>query len=562
MREGTGILLTNPNSGLQVPGRPVFSDRAAEEALAPRLNWMSIVRLLDKQKSVLLGTWLLGTLVAAMLIARLPSVYKAETLIMVESQKIPEKLVTATVNAELQDRVASLSQQILSVGRLEQLVDRFGLYRDERDKVTGQELIDEMRKDISIKVEKGWAKNQPGAIRVSYAARQPEVAAAVANQIGSFFVEENSKARESQAKGTSVFLEERMQEARKRLEEQEARLSEYKMRNSGELPEQKDAILSTLQRLQVELQGAQDAINRTQQQRLILENALASATASQSELAKIAEDITVPQAAVAAPPAASSSSGVPVAATTPSGRKRSDVLEEELDALLRRYTDSHPDVVALKEELQRVKRAEERDSAMAAEAARLERQRMARGEKPQRRPPPELLQLMLREKERVAGLKAQLDAQSREMQQREEDRASVLGLIATYQQRLESIPLREQEMAGLTRDYQITKSNYESLLDKNLAAEMASDMERRQKAERFVIIDKARLPERPERPKRMLLTLVSSLVALAAGLGLALMRELNRNVVLGEWEMPQQVPVLGRIPPIRLDPVESAELEV
>lgn len=517
---------------------------------------MSVIRLLEKQKRTVLGIWLVGTLAAAFWIVRLPSIYKAETLIMVESQKIPEKLVTATVNAELQDRVASLSQQILSVGRLEQLINRFGLYREDRVKITAQELIDEMRRDISIKVEKGWAKNQPGAIRVSYAAPHPDVAAAVANQIGAFFVEENSKARESQAKGTSAFLEERMQEARKRLEEQEAQLSEYKIRNSGELPEQKDAILSTLQRLQVELQGSQDAINRTQQQRMILENAVTSAAASQTELARMAEDLTLPMAEAPAAGAAA------LPAVTATGRKRSEVLAEELDALLRRYTDAHPDVVALKEEWERVKRAEERDARLAAEAERVERERLARGEKPLRRPSPELTQLMLREKERVAGLKAQLEAVSRELRQREQERGGVLAQIALYQQRLDSLPVREQEMAALTRDYQITKLNYESLLDKNLAAEMASDMERRQKAERFVIIDKARLPERPERPKRLLLTLVASLASLGMGLMAALMRELNRNVVLGEWEMPSQVPVLGRIPPIRLEAIESSEMEV
>lgn len=502
--------------------------------------------------------WVLGTAVAALAIAFIPPVYKAETLIMVESQKIPEKLVTATVNAELQDRVASLSQQILSVGRLEQLIQRFGLYDDQRNRMSHQELVDEVRDDISIKIEKGWSKNQPGAVRVSFHAAKPDVAAAVANQIGSFFVEENSKARESQAQGTSAFLEERLQEARKRLEEQEAQVSDYKIRNSGELPEQKDMLLSTLQRLQVELQGAQDAINRTQQQRAILENAVASGSSSLAELTKMAEEIALSAVESSTPAPAIAASNTPPA---PGVRRRSETLEEELDALLRRYTDSHPDVVALKEELQRVKRAEEREARLAADAAKLERERLARGERPARRPPAELSQNLMREKERIAGLKAQLSAVNQELQQREMDRSGVLSMIASYQQRLENLPLREQEMAALTRDYQITKSNYESLLEKNMAAEIASDMERRQKAERFVIVDKARVPERPERPKRMMLTVVASIFALGLGLGLALIREMNRNVVLGDWEMPPDVPVLGRIPVIRVEPTEPAEIE-
>lgn len=113
--------------------------------------------------------------------------------------------------------------------------------------------------------------------------------------------------------------------------------------------------------------------------------------------------------------------------------------------------------------------------------------------------------------------------------------------------------MREQEMAGITRDYEMTKKNYESLLEKNMAAEMASNMEKNQKAERFVVIDRARLPEKPERPKRGLLTAFACLVGLGLGVVAGFAREFSQNVVLGDWEIPEQVPVLGRIPPIRLD---------
>jgi uncharacterized protein involved in exopolysaccharide biosynthesis len=108
-------------------------------------------------------------------------------------------------------------------------------------------------------------------------------------------------------------------------------------------------------------------------------------------------------------------------------------------------------------------------------------------------------------------------------------------------------------MSGLTRDYEMTKKNYESLLEKNMAASMASDMEKRQKAERFVMIDRARLPEKPERPKRGLLTAAACILALGLAIAAGVAREYAGNVVLGDWEIPENVTVLGRIPPIQLE---------
>lgn len=517
---------------------------SAESSFDLRQNWLSIARLLDKQKFLILGTWLAVTVAAAVVIWRWAPTYKAETLIMVESQKIPEKLVSATVNAELQDRVATLSHQILSAGRLDDLIKRFNLYPDSKAKLSNEELLDEMRHDISIKVERGWTRNQPGAVRVAFFGPTPEITAAVANEIGEFFVDENSKSRETQAQGTSAFLGSELGEAKKQLEEHERRLSTYKLRFNGGLPEQKEALMATLQRLQVELQGTQDAVNRSQQQKVLVENAISGAIATLAGLNRSMEDaMTAPEVVVMAP----SAPGGPIA------RMRSEILEEQLEVMRRRYRDTHPDVEALKSELEQARQSEARDQARAAKAAQEEKQRLARGERPARRAPAELTQAILREKERISGLKAQMEVLSREVSQQESARQRVLGEISMYQNRLESLPMREQEMAGITRDYEMTKKNYESLLEKNMAAEMASNMEKNQKAERFVVIDRARLPEKPERPKRGLLTAFACLVGLGLGVVAGFAREFSQNVVLGDWEIPEQVPVLGRIPPIRLD---------
>ena len=102
-------------------------------------------------------------------------------------------------------------------------------------------------------------------------------------------------------------------------------------------------------------------------------------------------------------------------------------------------------------------------------------------------------------------------------------------------------------MAALTRDYETSKANYRSLLDKKISAEMASEMEHSQQSERFTIADPARVPAAPVKPKRPLLFGVGSLAGLALGLILGLALELKKNVFLGEWELPPDLAVLGRI---------------
>jgi polysaccharide biosynthesis transport protein len=127
-----------------------------------------------------------------------------------------------------------------------------------------------------------------------------------------------------------------------------------------------------------------------------------------------------------------------------------------------------------------------------------------------------------------------------------------------YQSHIERLPIREQEMAQLTRDYEMSKENYKSLLDKQIAASMALDMERRQQSERFTVLDRARVPEKPVKPKRPMLYAIGTAGSLALGLLIGFVLELRRNVFLGEWELPEGTTVLARLPYIQV-PVRSSQ---
>jgi hypothetical protein len=148
----------------------------------------------------------------------------------------------------------------------------------------------------------------------------------------------------------------------------------------------------------------------------------------------------------------------------------------------------------------------------------------------------------------LTGLKAQITGSDAELENRKAEQQRILRDLALYQRRIERLPVREQEMAQITRDYEMSKENYKSLLDKKMAAEMSLNMERRQQSERFVVLDRAQLPEKPIKPKKPLLYAGGSAAALLLALVLGFIAELRQNVFLGEWELPAGTPVLARLP--------------
>jgi uncharacterized protein involved in exopolysaccharide biosynthesis len=166
------------------------------------------------------------------------------------------------------------------------------------------------------------------------------------------------------------------------------------------------------------------------------------------------------------------------------------------------------------------------------------------------REPPEIA----RSREQVGELRSQIRGSDKELEDSKAEQQRILRDLNMYQKRMERLPLREQEMAQITRDYEMSKENYKSLLDKKLAAEMALDMERRQQSERFTVLDRARVPEKPVKPNRRQLYAVGSGLALVLALIGGFSAEMRKNVVLGEWELPEGTVVLARLPYFEASP--------
>jgi len=528
---------------------------AAEEETSshPALSLLSILRTIWKRKAGIVVSWALFAVCAVAIVRALPSVYMAETVVLIDSQKIPEKFVSATVVNDLEERIASIRQMLLSGGELKKVIEEFGLYRKQRTTHFEEEILEMMRKDITITLDSPMPASttkRPGAFRIGYQGSDPALVMQVANRLTDLYVQENLRTREGQAAGTSEFLDSQLGEAKKRLDEMEAAVSSYKLEHNGELPQQEAALSGTLTRLQTELEANRDAINRAQQTKVILEssvNAMESTIAAQTRaweqalrLEDAAELPRLPGQPAAAQPA-----------------RTSEALETELAQLRARYTESHPDVVQLRAQVENVKRTErQRQAANAAAAANATPSGSAIPNRTaDMRPEPAEFS---RTREQALGLRAQIKGADTELETRKAEQERILRDINLYQRRMERLPVREQEMAKITRDYEMSKENYKSLLDKRMAAEMSLDMERRQQSERFVVLDRARLPEKPVKPKRPVLYAAGSAVSLLLALLLGFGAEFRKNVFLGEWELPAGTPVLARLPFIEV-PIDSGQ---
>ena len=481
---------------------------------------------------------------------RLPAMYGAEALVLVDPQKVPERFVSSTVVEDVQDRLALIGEDVLSNTRLKKTIEDLNLYAKERKTMTTEEVVGIMRtRDLEIRFEKGLNGSRTGAFRIIFQGPDPVTVAEVANRFAGLFIQQNQLSRETQAEGTSEFIDTQLQDAKRALDEQEAAVSAYKLRFNGELPQQETSLIAMMTNLQMKLQGNQDALNRAQQNKVMLETALSSATALDESAERSA---AMHRAAEAAP---SSEREQPAAPP----ERRSKRIKAELEAARLHYTDDHPDVrrladvleVTQREEAGEEAREEAREEAMVARLVKPAKPANTNGANMPPAPNEESI-LRRRERtqahERVEAVRSQLTLTSEEIRTRSQEREIVVAQMTAYQRRIEQLPVREQEMARVTRDYEFSKANYRSLLDKKMAAGMSTDLEKRDKAERFRILDRAHVPQKPAKPNRPALYGVAAIAGVLLGLLAAIGKEYSAGVMLGEWELPADLVVLSRVP--------------
>jgi polysaccharide chain length determinant protein (PEP-CTERM system associated) len=453
---------------------------------------------------------------AATTVVFLPDIYQTTGTILIERQQVPEDFVHSTVTTEVDRRLYTITQTILSRSSLVGLIEKHGLYADFRARWPIDLVVEQMRKDITLDVRRG---SQPGreettsAFAVSYRGRDPRKVAFVTNDLLAMYIDEDLRMREQQAQSTAEFLSTQLeQELRKKLDGQERKVRDFKEKFLGELPQQQEANLAALERLNGQLLLNAEKQVRLREHRSFLERELAE------------------------------TSGGLQSASPEVLSLRIATLKRQLAELRKRFTDKYPDVVQLNREIGRLEGLLARsrrgpldsESLAAATAGTTEGGSMDYAAAMQQ----------------VTGELRGLEAEEKNLRE----------AFAQYQARVENTPKREEELQGLLRDYETTQEVYRSLLKRYEEARLSQHLEDLQKGEQFKILDPALVPQRPAAPKRPRLLLVCLALALGvAGGAVFLMDRLDTSFhSVDQLRAAYRVPVLVSIHRI-LTPADRRE---
>lgn len=444
---------------------------------------------LDDYLGILKRRWMLIVIpaiilpiVAVAITFRLTPVYTSQTLVLIESSKVPEEYVKPVIDDSLNNRLASMKEQILSRSRLEPIIKQYDLGDPKADM---DSRIDAVRKDIDIKPihsEISGAGGLPGFF-IYFKANEPHTAQQVCRQITSLFLTANQKDREQTAQGTTAFLEQQLNDAKNNLDAQDSKLAAFQRENIGALPEDQDANMNMLTTLNTQLDATTQEITRLEQERSYREALLAqngqSTGVSSNEPGQKPVARTTGQA-------------------TPEQAAELQRLQNELSDLQARYTPDYPDVVAAKRKIADLNKEIARNGTPASAGSTSSTHTES----------PASLQL-----------KAQVSSIDDMIQQKRRVQGKIQGEIGTYQGRLQASPLVAAKYKELTRDYQTAQQFYDSLLAKRNSSQMATELELQQQGEQFRIMDDANLPDAPTFPNRASF----ALGGLAAGIALGVL---------------------------------------
>ena len=403
-----------------------------------------------------------------------PPQYISQTLVLVEQQTVPDDYVKPVVEQDLSGRLASMKEQILSRSRLQPIIERFNLYGTKN--MGMDERIDRVRKDIDIKPihsDIARAGGLPGFF-ISFKASDAHTAQQACGEVTSLFTGENLREREASAQGTTDFLKGQLDDAKRNLDEQDAKLAAFQVANAGRLPGEEATNMNMLTSLNTQLEAATQSLSRMEQDKTYME----------ALLAQQLRDL---------PP------------TSDSGKPAPQAEQAEMDALLAqeadltaRYTSDYPDVVAVRRKISDL------------------RKQMATVPAPSTSAIPKANRI---EPATVQQLRAQLRAEDQAINSKRAEQSAITQRIGDYQSRIHASPMVQEEFKNVTRDYQTAQQFYDDLLKKMNQSKMATDLERRQQGEQFRVMDEPNLPDQPAFPKVSLFVLGG----LGAGLMLGLM---------------------------------------
>ncbi|MBV8207199.1 MAG: lipopolysaccharide biosynthesis protein [Acidobacteria bacterium] len=443
----------------------------------------------------------------------IPNTYTSQTLVLVEGQQVPDEIVRPIMTETLNMRLVTMQEQILSRTRLQPLIERFGLYRNQVGKMPMEDLVAQLRKDVKVTPIHTDTSNYRGlpGFYIAFTADSPRLAQQVCMEITSMFTSENLHIQEQTAQGTTDFLKSQLDDAKRGLDEQDARLAVFKKKYIGQLPEQAQNNLAMLGSLNTQLNAVTANLSRAREDKTYVDSLLANTQAAwEAQQQNAANGGASPQTI----------------------DQQLTALQTQLTQLKARYTDDFPDVVKLKNEIARLSK-QEQDSEAATPATTTTAEHKS-----------------TLEPQQVQALKAQRHVIDQNIAELAQEQGRLQKGIHDYESRVQLTPSVEEEFKQLTRDYETALKFYNDLLAQKTRAEMATDLQRRQEGEQFRIMDPANLPEKPTYPNRPLIAAGGGLGGLVLGLAVTFLLELSDKSLKSESDVKMclQMPILALIP--------------
>ncbi len=484
---------------------------------ARRRTWHFLLPLFLVWSSVWVASWFM------------PSVYRSGTLILVEQPSVPSSLVPSNISDNLQQRLDSIRQQILSRTRLLHIIDQFNLYPESRAHESQDQLVERMSKDIEIDLVRSPDQQNLTSFNVYYSSRDPHIAQQVTSELTNLFITANLENRQRQSENTTNFLQQQVEQAAKDLAAQEQKVSQFKEQHIGELPGQLQSNLEILHGMQSQLQNEQNALNNARERNVYLQSLV-----SQYQNARAARST-----------AGAAGDAVPMG--LPAIDQELDRLRSQLADLKSRYTDEYPDVRKLKEQISNtVKMKQQIEAEMKSAASRPTTATAPVDDADLKTDTPTL------------ELQSQLKANQVEIANRERSISYLQTQVAQYQARLNQSPIREQELTELMRGYDQSKADYDSLLKRKNESELATNLEQQQQGEHFSVLDPPNLPTKPTSPNRLKLFGMGLAAGLVLGGVVAGGAEFLDGRVYTEAELKKLIPaeVIVEIPAV-ISPAEQ-----
>lgn len=489
------------------------------------------IKLVLKKRWYIIIPFCISLIVGLCLAVFLPKVYSASNLILVVPKSVPDKYVPNVLTTDVQERINTIKLQIMSRSSVSKIIEKLNLFSGpEYEHMYLIDKIEAIRKNTYINVTK--SRGGIESFTIEFRGSDPQKIAQVVNSLADSFIDESTRLIEAEVMETNKFLSEELEALRRQLEKIESDINDYRQKHLGELPEELGSNLSTLERLQIQLSEKQENIRDAKNRLIILENRIGMEKANIERLNRneASQDIGSPD----------------IGTDKETAVTKLESLKKLLAELESRYTEKHPDVVRLRSMIQAMTNASV--ASMNDDGTKEIDQQVVNE---QIKPPNDSSNPVYSRS--LMDLMTQYDEIKAEIAKYQREIVRIENNIEEYQKRVENTPKREQDLMTLQRNYANIQRSYNSLLDRKLQSDIAVNVERKQKGEKFRVVDRAEVPQKPISPDMKKLFLGSIVVGLGIGFGIIFLLDFIDDTLRlpDDIEKSLGVPLLSIIPEVR-----------